>query len=158
MDDKHILYIPPPHLTCWSVPAGFGFYCRLPVIGKIIYEKGRFKQKGGGFLQRYLRVFAQEGLGRPDLELEGEIDAVRRSFKKQLPDQELPGIQGVMVFTNEKADLEEIGEPPILIAPAKKLKELIRKKGKEKPLAPLMLQEIQEVLPEVKPEVKPEAK
>jgi len=149
MDDKHTLYhymAATSHLLIG--PSGIWVILPRHQVGKITYEKGRFKQRGGGVLQRYLRVFAQEGLGRPDLELEGEMDALRRYLKKRLPDQELPDFQGVMVFTNEKAEID-IKDAPILVTPAKKLKELIRKKSKEKPLPPLLLQTIQDVLPGV---------
>jgi len=147
MDDRHILY---HYMTTTSHlligPSGIWVLLPRHQVGKITYEKGRLKQKGGGVLQGYLRVFAQEGLGRPDLELEGEIDAVKRLFKKKLPDQELPPIQGVVVFTNEKAELDT-EDAPIQIVSAKKLKELIRKKSKENPLTPLKLQAVQEILP-----------
>lgn len=147
MDDRHTLYhymAATSHLLIG--PSGIWVILPRHQVGKITYEKGRFKQKGGGFLQRYLRIFAQEGLGRPDLELEGEMDSLRRFLKKKLPDQELPDFQGVMVFTNEKAELDVNGAP-ILVVSAKKLKELIRKKSKEKPLSPTLQQAIQDILP-----------
>jgi hypothetical protein len=46
--------------------------------GLIAYEKNRWKAKGGGFLQSYMRMFGQENLGRPDLESEAEIDSAKR--------------------------------------------------------------------------------
>ncbi len=147
MDDRHTIYhykTATNHLLIG--PSGVWVLLPRHQVGKITYEKGRFKQKGGGVLQGYLRIFAQEGLGRPDLELAGEIDAVKKYFKKMLPDQELPAIQGVLVFTNEKTELD-VDDAPVLVAPVKKLKELIRKKSKEKGLSPLKLQEIQEALP-----------
>ena len=73
-----------PHLLLG--PSGIWVLLPRHQTGKIIYQKGRFKQKGGGILQGYLRMFAQEGMGRPDLELEGEIDAVKRFIKKKLPE------------------------------------------------------------------------
>jgi hypothetical protein len=147
MDDRHTLYhyaAPTSHLLLG--PSGIWVFLPRHQTGKIIYQKGRFKQKGGGILQGYLRLFAQEGMGRPDLELEGEIDAVKRFIKKKLPETEMPEVQGVMVFTSEKAELE-IEDAPILAVPAKKLKELVRKSAKEKALSPSTLQAIQEVLP-----------
>ena len=147
MDDRHTLYhymASTSHLLIG--PSGIWVLLPRHQVGKITFEKGRFKQKGGGILQGYLRIFAQEGIGRPDLELEGEIEATRRFFKKQLPEIELPGIQGVLVFTNEKAVLETEGSP-IPTVPSKKLKEFVRKSSKENPLTPLKLQTIQEALP-----------
>jgi hypothetical protein len=147
MDDRNTIYhykTATNHLLVG--PSGVWVILPRHQVGKITFDKGHFKQKGGGVLQGYLRIFAQEGLGRPDLELAGEIDSVKKYFKKMLPDQEIPNIQGVVVFTNEKAELD-VGEASILVVPAKKLKELIRKKSKEKGLPPVKLQEIQEALP-----------
>lgn len=42
----------------------------------IEYSEGRFRQQGGGFLLGYLKIFAQEGLGRPDLEIRADHSAV----------------------------------------------------------------------------------
>jgi hypothetical protein len=147
MDDRHTIYhymVAVNHLLVG--PSGVWVLLPRHQVGKITFEKGRFRQKGGGVLQGYLRIFAQEGLGRPDLELAGEIDAVRKYFKKMLPDQESPVIQGVVVFTNEKTELD-VEDAPIQVVSVKKLKDLIRKKSKEKGLPPIKLQEIQKVLP-----------
>lgn len=147
MDDRHILYhytAPTSHLLLG--PSGVWVLLPRHQTGKIVFEKGRFKQKGGGILQGYLRLFAQEGMGRPELELEAEIDAVKRFFKKKLPELTLPEIQGVMVFTSDKAELDIEGAP-IQAVPAKKLKELVRKTAKEKGLSSVSLQAIQEALP-----------
>ena len=66
MDKRYILYhyrSPTSHLLIG--PAGiwaiFPYYQR----GTITYEKGRWRQKGS-FGLWYLKVFAQEGLGRPE--------------------------------------------------------------------------------------------
>ncbi len=42
----------------------------------IEYSGGRFRQKGGGFLLGYLKIFAQEGLGRPELEIRADVSAM----------------------------------------------------------------------------------
>jgi hypothetical protein len=116
-------------------PAGIWVLMPYYQGGKIVYERGRWKQKGGGLGQRYLRAFAQEGLGRPDLEAPAEVEAITRFLKKSLPDKELPEVRAVLVFTNEGAALEVEGAP-IPTLPIKKLKETIRKSAKEKPLSP----------------------
>ena len=112
--------------------------------GKIVYEKGRLKQKGGGFMQKYLRAFAQEGIGRPDLEAPAEVQSVAKFLQKRLPDREIPEPQVALIFTNEKADLQVEGAP-LLILPMKKLKETVRKAVKETPLPPLLMTEINEL-------------
>src|SRR5574338_361246 len=67
--------------------------------GTISYSKGRWRQRGGN---AYLKLFAQEGLGRPDLEVLGEIDSLQSYLKKQLPEESIPPVQAALVFTNPK--------------------------------------------------------
>jgi hypothetical protein len=110
-------------------------------VGKIVYEKNRWRQKGGGFMQRYLRVFAQEGIGRPDLEAPAEATSLNRFINKRLPDLDVPEANLALVFTSDKADLE-VENAPILTLPLKELKNTIRKSAKSKPLSPEQIQEI----------------
>jgi hypothetical protein len=114
-------------------------------VGKIVYEKGRWKQKGGSFMQRYLRIFAQEGLGRPDTEALSEVESVSRLLKKNFPEETISDPRPVLVFTSEKAELE-VENAPLLTVPMKKLKETIRKSTKENPIPPLLLTQINELL------------
>jgi len=123
-----------------------GLWVLMPYYqqGKIIFEKGRWKQKGGGFMQRYLRVFAQEGIGRPDVEAPAEASAVNRYIHKKLPDLQVPEANVALVFTSEKAELEVDGAP-IPTVPLKKLKEVIRKSAKEQPLSTDLIREINQL-------------
>jgi hypothetical protein len=144
LNDQYSIYhymTPASHLLVG--PSGLWVIFPYYQVGKIVYEKGRWKQKGGSFMQRYLRAFAQEGLGRPDLEAPAEAEAVAKYLKKHLPNENIPGINTALVFTNEKADLEVDGAP-LLAVPLKKLKETIRKSAKENSIGPLLLQQINE--------------
>jgi hypothetical protein len=113
--------------------------------GNIVFENGRWKQRGGGFMQKYLRIFAQESIGRPDLEAPAALESLTRFFKKTVPDKSIPEARAVMVFTNDSASLD-VDDAPILSLPLKKLKESIRKTPKEYALSPLLIQEINELL------------
>src|SRR4030067_3319980 len=93
------------------VPAGIWILLPYHQPGQIIYEKGRYKQKGRGIIQAYMRVFAQEGLGRPDLDVITDVDAMRKFFQKYFPDQEIPEIQSALVMTNEKAEIDAENAP-----------------------------------------------
>ena len=96
-------------------------------------------------MQRYLRIFAQEGLGRPDLEVPAEVQSVSRYLKKYMPEKEIPAPLSALVFTSDKVDLEADNAPiPSLMV--KKLKETIRKSAKEHPLSPELIQEINGLL------------
>lgn len=148
LDDRYAIYhykTPASHLLVG--PTGLWLLFPKHQRGKFTYEKNRWKQRGGGFVQGYLRLFGQEGLGRPDLEITAEIDSLRRSFLKSQPDLQIPEFQAALVFTNENAEID-IVDAPYPSIPAKKLKDTIRKTPKEKSLPPLMLQQIMELLPE----------
>jgi hypothetical protein len=113
--------------------------------GKVTFRDNRWRLKGGGFLQGYMRVFGQEGLGRPDLEAETEINNLRKALLKELEENEIPEIKAALVFTTEGVEIEA-GEAPIPALPAKKLKDYLRQKAKEKPLSPGMVNSINSVL------------
>ena len=147
LDDRYTIYhynSPVAHLLIG--PAGLWILIPYHQSGRISYEKGKWRLRGGGFLQGYLRLFAQEGLGRPDLDALQEIEAMRRFFKKYLPDLSMPEFQTALVITNEKAEIA-VTDPPIPIVSLKKVKELVRKSAKEKGLIPTQIQVIQGALP-----------
>jgi len=127
-------------------PAGVWLLMAYYQSGTITYTRGRFRQRGGGFVQGYLRIFGQENIGRPDLESAAEVDAVRRYLHKQT-EGELPPIRTALVFLNEKAELQTEGAP-FLALPIKKLKDFIRKQAKEQPLAAKDIERLKAVLPQ----------
>jgi len=148
LDDRYTIYhykSPVAHLLLG--PAGIWILLPYQQAGRIVFDKGRWRQKGGGFIQGYMRIFAQEGLGRPDLDVVADLDAMGKFIKKFLPDMESPDIQTALVMTNEKAEID-VEDPPTPIVALKKLKDLIRKTAKEKGLSATQIQEIQNVLPE----------
>ena len=101
---------------------------------------------GGGFLQNYMRLFGQEGLGRPDLEADSEINSLRKFLATELSEDEIPAINAALVFTDEGVEIDVEGAPlPTL--PLKKLKELMRNKAKEKPVSATSLERVKAVLP-----------
>lgn len=126
-------------------PAGIWTLLPRHQVGSITYENGKWKQKGGSVLQRYLRVFAQEGLGRPDLEISSDVDAINRYLRKNIPEVELPSAEAALIFTNEKTEITADDAPKPTL-PAKKLKDFIRKRSKDKILSPDKARMIQEVL------------
>lgn len=135
LDKRHSLYhysSPVNHLLVGPT----GIWVLLPFYqrGRITYENGRFKQKGGNL---YLKIFAQEGLGRPELDAVAEKDAIQKFFKQHLPEEEFPEPEVVLVFThpNVEVDIPEDELPPASAVKIKELKELIRKTGKSRPLS-----------------------
>ena len=133
-------------------PAGIWILMPYYQSGKIVYEKKRWKSKGGGFLQSYLRLFGQENMGRPEIESETEIESTKRYLAKLLPEgSEVPQIQSVLVFTSPKVELQVKDAPLPAITP-KDLKDFMREKSKDKPMVESIMEKIQGLLPKPDPE------
>ena len=147
LDSKYTIYhyhTPAPHLLIG--PAGIWVLNPQHQKGTITFSKGRWRQKGGNI---YLKIFAQEGLGRPDLEVVADIDKIQNYLQKLMPDEEtIPAIQAALVFTNERADVqvENDEEAPAVTITLNKLKDFIRKAAKGKPISLDKALEIQELI------------
>jgi hypothetical protein len=147
LDKKYALYhyvTPVSHLLVG--PSGIWILLPYYQRGTITFAKGRWQQKGGNL---YLKIFAQEGLGRPDLEVSGETASLHDYLKKRLPEEEIPPVQAALVFTNPKVsiDIPEEEQPPAEAIAIKDLKELIRKSGKGKGLTMDKVKILQNALP-----------
>ena len=145
-DDRYAIYhytTPTAHLLV--CPAGIWAILSYYQKGTIVYEKGRWRQKGGGCMQAYMRFFAQEGLGRPDMDVSIERDAVTKYLNKLLPDKELPPVKAVLVFISAQATLEANDAPEPTLALAD-LKEFFRKAAKDKVLTQQQIEEIVQAL------------
>ena len=146
LDNKYALYhysTPVSHLLVG--PAGVWILLPYYQRGKITFENGRWKQKGGN---AYLKIFAQESLGRPEMEVAGEMDSLKAYFSKILPEDITPEINVAMIFTNAKAeiDIPEDEMPPAETIPIVKLKELVRKTSKAKGLSLEKVKVIQDAI------------
>jgi len=131
-----------------------GVWTILPYFqrGTITYEKNRWKQRGGGLGLAYLKVFAQEGLGRPDLDSKSDIDKLTEFFTQAMG-TEIPEVKSVLVFTDKRADLQVEGASIPTLA-AEDLKEFIRKQAKEKPFPGNLLNSTKSILPKEEKPVK----
>ena len=65
-------------------PAGVWALIPYRQRGVVTYSKNRWRVGNGGFLQAYMSIFGQEGIGRPDLEAESEINAIQKLLDKAL--------------------------------------------------------------------------
>jgi hypothetical protein len=133
-------------------PAGIWTIIPYFQSGTVTYDKKRWRAKGGGFLQSYMRLFGQENLGRPDLESEAEIDSAKRYLKRVLPEvKEIPETRAVLLFSNPKVELQ-VPDAPIPAMTPKDLKDFLREKSKEKTISELMLSSIRAALPQAEKE------
>ncbi|HJQ13512.1 MAG TPA: hypothetical protein VJ830_02090 [Anaerolineales bacterium] len=126
-------------------PAGVWVVMPYHQRGQVEFKKNRWQMRGGGFLQSYMRIFGQEGLGRPDLEIDNEINSLKKHLLKHMDESEIPEINAVMVFTNEEAVVEAEGSPVPAIK-LKQLKEFVRQRAKEKKLSAETLNKLKAVL------------
>jgi hypothetical protein len=115
-------------------PAGVWVLVPYHQRGQVTFKKNRWRMSGGGFMQGYMRIFGQEGLGRPDYEVEGEVNALRKYLLKQMDESEIPEINAVMVFTNDGVEIDA-EDAPVPALKLKQLKEFIRQKVKGKKLS-----------------------
>ncbi len=127
-------------------PAGVWVIIPYHQKGKVEYRKNRWRLSGGGFMQGYMRLFGQEGIGNPEAEAGAEMDSLRKFFNREMQGAEIPDIQVVLVFTNDQVELDA-GESPTPALKLRQLKEYIRQKVKEKPLGRITLESIKSVLP-----------
>jgi hypothetical protein len=128
-------------------PAGVWALIPYRQRGVVKYIKNRWRVVGGGFLQAYMSIFGQEGIGRPDLESESEINAMRKLLGKTLNEGELPNVQVVLIFMHEGAELQ-VEDAPIPALKLKQLKDFMRQRAKEKPISAMQLAAIKSALPE----------
>lgn len=128
-------------------PAGLWLLMPYHQRGQAVFRKNRWRMSGGGFLQSYMRIFGQEGLGRPEVEIEKETDSLQKYLAKRMDGVDVPEIRSVLVFTSDtiEIDSEEATIPAIKV---KQLKDFIRQKAKEKPISQLELAAVKTALPE----------
>ncbi|HSL43881.1 MAG TPA: hypothetical protein VK897_10655 [Anaerolineales bacterium] len=146
LQNEYTLYhytTPASHLLVG--PAGAWLIKPYHQRGYVSFAKNRWRIGGGGFFQSYMRIFGQEGLGRPDIEIESEIDSLRKYLLKHMDESEIPQINPLMVFTNDNVEIDAEGAP-IPAIKLKQFKEFIRQKAKEKKVPAEMLNRLKTAL------------
>lgn len=137
----HMLHYTAPVSHLLVGPSGVWVILPFQQSGQIFFDNKRWRVRGGGFFQAYMRVFGQEGIGRPDLEAEGEAASLKKFLAKQLGEGNVPEIKPVLVFTHEKVELEA-NESPIPAMKLKQLKEFMRQGAKSRVLSNEKIAEI----------------
>ena len=127
-------------------PAGLWILQPYHQRGKVTYYKNRWRLTGGGFMQAYMTIFGQEGLGRPDIELANQIDSLKKYLSSKMEDTEIPEVQAVLVFSNDQIEIDTT-DAPLPALKLKQLKDFIRQKSKEKTLGSLQLEQLTSALP-----------
>ncbi len=109
--------------------------------GTVTYERNRWRLRGGGFMQAYMSIFGQEGLGRPDVDIAGDTESLKGFLSKRLEGAEIPPIQAALVFTSEATEIDA-ADAPVPALKIKQLKEFMRQRIKERSIGQLELQQI----------------
>ena len=126
-------------------PAGVWVVMPYHQRGQVDFKKNRWRMSGGGFLQSYMRIFGQESLGRPDIEIENEIKSLKKHLLKHMDETELPPINALMVFTNDDT-VVNAEDSPVPALKLKQLKDFLRQKAKEKKLSAETLDKLKALL------------
>jgi len=95
-----------------------------------------------------MSIFGQEGIGRPDLEADGEVNAMKKYLLKSMEESELPTIQAVLIFMNPAVEIQVGEDAPLTALKIDQLKSFFRQKTKEKPITPAQLAAVKAALPE----------
>jgi hypothetical protein len=130
-------------------PVGLWSFLLYHQRGRIFYRNNRWRLSGGGFLQGYLRIFGQEGLGRPELEAAGEISSLRKFLAKHLDEAEIPEIQAMLVFTSENVEIQAEGAS-LRAMKLRQLKDFMRQKAKNRVLSTAQIERIVKIFPDTK--------
>lgn len=149
LDRKYTIYhfaAPVSHLLVGPT----GLWVLLPYYqrGIITFSKGRWRQKGGGIMYQYLKIFAQESLGRPEIEVQSEMRDIETFLKKHFTDENLPQVQAALVFTHPQAVIEipDDETPPAEAVKLADLKKLVSKTTKGKFLSVEKIKTIEDAL------------
>ncbi|MFH1447108.1 MAG: hypothetical protein ABIG43_06860 [Chloroflexota bacterium] len=112
-------------------PSGFWLPIPISAGGNISYMKNRWRQQGGNFL---MKLFAQEGIGRPSIEEAANISDLTKYIRKvsEINDN-LPPMQTVLVLMNENAEIGDVENAPTQIIHIKKLRRYLRKVDRDYP-------------------------
>ena len=110
-------------------PAGVWLLLPFHQYGEISYDGKKWKLKGGGFAQNYMRLFGQGNISRPDLDAGVQKDKLIKKFKKEMAEEEIPNINAAIIFTSDTANVLA-DNAPVPTMHLKQLKSFIRKEAK----------------------------
>ena len=127
-------------------PSGVWLLMPYHQRGQVTFKKNRWQMSGGGFLQSYMRIFGQESLGRPDIEIQSDTNILKSHFAKHMDESQIPEIKPLMVFTNDTVEISA-EDTPVPAVKTKQMKDFIRQKSKGNLLSAIRLQEIKSTFP-----------
>jgi hypothetical protein len=134
-----------PHLLAGPM----GLWVLLPYSqgGKLAFKNNRWRLSGGGFVQWYLGIFGQGGIGRPDLEAAYQVEAMKRHLAKNMGEGSVPQVHAALVFSNDRIEIDG-NEAPVPALQIRKLKDFMRQRIREGAAPSALVRQIKEHLPQ----------
>lgn len=125
-------------------PSGLWIPVPVSASGEIYFDK-KWKQRGGSF---FLKLFGQENIGRPALDIEANENQIIKHLKDHLDENQLPPINSILVSMHPKATIGDVEDAPNPIIEAEALRRKIRKidRNSEIELSQEMLDELNQIL------------
>ncbi len=126
-------------------PAGIWLLLPFHQHGEVIHDGKKWKTKGGGLTQNYMRIFGQENMSRPDLDAGAYAEKLTKVLKKQMPEEEIPNINAAIIFTSKAVEVKA-DDAPIPTMHLKQLKTFIRKEAKNAKIMQSEIEMVNEIL------------
>ncbi len=130
LDDRYTLYHYSTQISHLLVgPSGIHPLLPYPQTGRVEYQpaKKQYKHVGGNAL---LKLFGQEGLGRPINDAQAETQEISAFLEKNMDTSKPLPVESILVFTGSQIVIDN-NESPVPAMAADKLKDYIRKKSKQ---------------------------
>ncbi len=125
-------------------PAAIWIPVTTMASGEIYYDK-KWKQRGGRLM---LKIFGQENIGKPAMDIDSNITVLSKTLSKSLPENKILPIKGILVSMNPETKIGDIEEAPNFIVTPDALRRTIRKYDRkdEDGIQPAVLMNINRVL------------
>ena len=97
------------------------------VDGQITVNGSRISRKFT--LRRLFRLLGDENLAAPMAEADKQVRRLRNFLSKKVAEEEIPGIEPMILFSNKNAELT-VNDPAIPVLATKQFKSFLREEGK----------------------------
>ncbi|MBG0786252.1 MAG: hypothetical protein H0S79_14240 [Anaerolineaceae bacterium] len=94
------------------------------MAGGEIYYDNKWKQRGGKLM---LKVFGQENIGKPAMDIDSSIATLTKTLSKSLPENDILPIKGILVAMHPDVKIGDVEEAPNIIVTPDALRRTIRK-------------------------------
>lgn len=132
---------PPPHVLL--TPNRLYAIVVKSQDGQIIVNGHRYSRKFTW--SRFLRFFADEGLGAPAAEAESRRGKLEKFLRNNLPGEELPEIKPLIIFTHKDVNLS-VNDSDIPVMRTNELKTYLREQEKNRAVSPAQRQKLIQLL------------